>query len=230
MINFMIICIEIKYVIFNKTWKQVRGIFSCQTSAFCGAGWSFWVKNDTFFMQNISFWGAGWSFWEKKVHFLGIFFENVGKLKFWLKVPSLARSVPKPLKVPSLARSVQKPLKVPSLARSVQKPLKMGQSQTCERAGGEGEWSRCTQSGGVPASFALRCRPPTPLVAYGCLWCRWVGGSLKYKSLRLLTVDMGRSEISNCLLMLLRWWRVVSLLWLWPKTRTFSTSSILGGI
>ena len=30
-----------------------------------------------------------------------------------LKVPSLARSVPKPLKVPSLARSVQKPLKVP---------------------------------------------------------------------------------------------------------------------
>ena len=27
------------------------------------------------------------------------------------KVPSLARSVPKPLKVPSLARSVQKPFK-----------------------------------------------------------------------------------------------------------------------
>ena len=59
-----------------------------------------------------------------------------------LKVPSLARSVPKPLslnadsrctraffnlralKVPSLARSVPKPLKVPSLARSVPKPLK----------------------------------------------------------------------------------------------------------
>ena len=40
-----------------------------------------------------------------------------------LKVPSLARSVPKPLKVPSLARSVSKPLKVPSLARSVPKPL-----------------------------------------------------------------------------------------------------------
>ena len=33
-------------------------------------------------------------------------------------MPSLARSVPKPLKVPSLARSVPKPLKVPSLARS----------------------------------------------------------------------------------------------------------------
>ena len=44
--------------------------------------------------------------------------------EFLLKVPSLARSVPKPLKVPSLARSVPKPLKVPSLARSVQKPLK----------------------------------------------------------------------------------------------------------
>ena len=71
----------------------------------------------------------------------------------FLKVPSLARTVPKPLKVPSLARSVQKPLKVPSLARSVQKPLKMGQAQTCERAGA----SRCTQAGGVPASFALRC-------------------------------------------------------------------------
>ena len=34
-------------------------------------------------------------------------------------MPSLARSVPKPLKVPSLARSVPKPLKVHSLARSV---------------------------------------------------------------------------------------------------------------
>ena len=40
-------------------------------------------------------------------------------------MPSLARSVPKPLKVPSLARSVPKPLKVPALARSVPKPLKM---------------------------------------------------------------------------------------------------------
>ena len=38
-------------------------------------------------------------------------------------MPSLARSVPKPLKVPSLARSVPKPLKVPSLACSVPKPL-----------------------------------------------------------------------------------------------------------
>ena len=38
-------------------------------------------------------------------------------------MPSLARSVPKPLKVPSLARSVPKPLKVPSLTRSVPKPL-----------------------------------------------------------------------------------------------------------
>ena len=44
-------------------------------------------------------------------------------------MPSLARSVPKPLKVPSLARSVPKPLpkplKVPSFARSVSKPLKV---------------------------------------------------------------------------------------------------------
>ena len=42
--------------------------------------------------------------------------------EIFLKVPSLARSVPKPLKVSSLARSVPKPLKVPSLARSVPKP------------------------------------------------------------------------------------------------------------
>ena len=38
-------------------------------------------------------------------------------------MPSLARSVHKPLKVPSLARSVLKPLKEPTLARSVPKPL-----------------------------------------------------------------------------------------------------------
>ena len=61
------------------------------------------------------------------------------KCKFFkpLKVPSLARSlpkplrvrsVPKPLKVPSLARPVQKPLKVPSLARSVLKPLNVPKS------------------------------------------------------------------------------------------------------
>ena len=43
--------------------------------------------------------------------------------EIFLKEPSLARSVPKPLKVSSLARSVPKPLKVPSLARSVPKPL-----------------------------------------------------------------------------------------------------------
>ena len=40
-------------------------------------------------------------------------------------MPSLARSVPKPLKVASLARSVPKPLKMPSFARSVAKPLKV---------------------------------------------------------------------------------------------------------
>ena len=56
---------------------------------------------------------------------VGDFVENFGKRKFVLKVPSLARSVPKPLKVLSLARSVPKPLKVPSLARSMLKPLKV---------------------------------------------------------------------------------------------------------
>ena len=48
--------------------------------------------------------------------------ENFKIFEIYLKVPSLARSVSKPLKVPSLARSVRKPLKVPSLARSVLKP------------------------------------------------------------------------------------------------------------
>ena len=43
--------------------------------------------------------------------------------QFWSKVPSLGRSVAKPLKVPSLALSVPKPLRVPSLARSVPKLL-----------------------------------------------------------------------------------------------------------
>ena len=38
-------------------------------------------------------------------------------------MPSLARSVPKPLKVSILAPSVPEPLKVPSFARSVPKPL-----------------------------------------------------------------------------------------------------------
>ena len=53
---------------------------------------------------------------------LSIFWVNISK--FWLQVPSLARSVPKPLKEPSLARSVPKPLKVPTLARSMPKPFK----------------------------------------------------------------------------------------------------------
>ena len=47
-------------------------------------------------------------------------------------MPSLARSVPKPLKVPSLARSVHKPLKVPCLARSVPKPLNVPTVKTPE--------------------------------------------------------------------------------------------------
>ena len=68
-------------------------------------------------------------------------------------MPSLARSVPKPLKVPSLARSVQKPLKVPSLARSVPKPLKMGQAQACERAGGGGGAGAHKPGGSQPLSL-----------------------------------------------------------------------------
>ena len=50
--------------------------------------------------------------------------ENFKNIEIFLKVASLARSVPKSLSVPSLARSVPKPLKVPSLSRSVPKALK----------------------------------------------------------------------------------------------------------
>ena len=78
-------------------------------------------------------------------------------------MPSLARSVPKPLKVPSLARSVQKPLKVPSLARSVPKPLKMGQAQACECAGGGGAvhpswWGSSLFHSSLPTSYPTSCR------------------------------------------------------------------------
>ena len=86
---------------------------------------------------------GGWVlFLSKKTTFFGDFLENLGKRKFWLKRPSLARSVPKPLKVPSFARSVPKPLIVPSLARSVPKAFKMGQ---------EGE--------GAKRHYALRHEP-----------------------------------------------------------------------
>ena len=57
-------------------------------------------------------------------------------------MPSLVRSVQKPLNVPSLARSVTKPLKVPSLSRSVPKP-------------------RVGEAGGPQTCHYYRCRPPT---------------------------------------------------------------------
>ena len=49
-------------------------------------------------------------------------------------MPSLARSVSKPLKVPSLARSVPKPLKVPSLARSVRAGVGAGAKEEEKKA------------------------------------------------------------------------------------------------
>ena len=57
-------------------------------------------------------------------------------------MPSLARSVRKPLKMPSLARSLPKPLKVPSLARSVPKPC-------------------VGEAGGLQTRHYHRCRLPT---------------------------------------------------------------------
>ena len=72
-----------------------------------------------------------------------------------LKVPSLARSVPKPLKVPSLARSVPKPLKVPSLARSVPKPLLIFVVCVCVGGG----W-REEGEAGVQKPFSLQARRP----------------------------------------------------------------------
>ena len=97
-------------------------------------------------------------FLRKKIHFFEFFF-NVPSLARSvpkpLKVPSLARSLPKPLKVPSVARSVPEPLKVPSLARSVQKPLKMpspARSVPKPRVG---------EAGGPQTCHCHRCRPPT---------------------------------------------------------------------
>ena len=75
--------------------------------------------------------------------------------EIFLKVPSLARSVPKPLKMPSLGRSVPKSLKVPSLARSVPKPLKVSSLARF-----------------VPKSFlnVPRCRPPPTAVKERSDW------------------------------------------------------------
>ena len=68
-------------------------------------------------------------------------------------MPSLARSVPKPLKEPSLARSVLKPLKVSSLARSVPKPLSIF---VRGRGGAWGEEGKA----GVHKPFSLQARRP----------------------------------------------------------------------
>ena len=143
--------------------------FSCKTSFFCSRyvfflskGREFVLKNHSrydviFFVQNFFFFWAGrCSFWVKKRQFIEIFLrktENscptwmvwVNKRQFFeisLKVPSLARSVSKPLKVSSLSSSVLKPLKVPSLARSVFKP-------------------RVGETGGYQTRHYHRCRPPT---------------------------------------------------------------------
>ena len=81
--------------------------------------------------------------------------ENVEIFEIFLKMPSLARSMPKTLKVPSLARSVLKPLKVTSLARSVPKPLKV---PSLARAVPK---SRVGEVGGLQTCHYHRCRPPT---------------------------------------------------------------------
>ena len=69
-----------------------------------------------------------------------------------LKVPSLARSVPKPLEVPSLARSVQRPLKDPSLTRSVPKPLKVPSLARSVHK------TRVGEAGGLQTCQYHRCR------------------------------------------------------------------------
>ena len=74
-------------------------------------------------------------------------------------MPSLTRSVPKPLKVPSLAHSVQKPLKVPSLARSVPKPLSIFVVSKCMGNPGRGGW-REEGEAGVHKPYSLQARRP----------------------------------------------------------------------
>ena len=75
--------------------------------------------------------------------------------KFWLKVPSLARSVPKPLKVPSLARSVPKPL-------LIERTKRVSPNHRSEAVWGRPEGSRRVTTIAVD-----------PLPA-GCEWSEWV--------------------------------------------------------
>ena len=101
-----------------------------------------------------------------------VFYKNITYLEIFLKVPSLARSVPKPLKVPSLARSVPKPLKVPSLARSAPKPLKVPSfaRSVPKPCVGEG--------GGLQTRHCHRCRPPT----------RWLGRRRRRQSKKVASI------------------------------------------
>ena len=49
--------------------------FSCKTSVFCEAGWSFWVKKTYIFMKIFSFCAAGWSFWYLFCYFFVLLFK-----------------------------------------------------------------------------------------------------------------------------------------------------------
>ena len=98
-------------------------------------------------------------------------------------MPSLARSVPKPLKVSSLARSVLKPLKVPSLARSVPKPLKVPSlaRSVPKPCVGEG--------GGLQTRHYHRCRPPTT-------WSKFAGSN-PFLEVEVVTIEKMRFKVQN---------------------------------
>ena len=101
-------------------------------------------------------------------------------------MPSLARSVPKPLKVPSLARSVPKPLKVPSLARSVRAGVGAG-------AGAKEEEKKAisTQAVCIPPGYPSEAR----LVLTDGWMDGWVG---KYLFLFCLFLENYLIYDANC--------------------------------
>ena len=110
------------------------------------------------------------------------FWKNITFFEIFKKLPSLARSVPKPLKVPSLARSVPKPLKVPSLARSVPKPLLI---ELREAGGHQFLWMTSLsqssgEAGGLQTRHCHRCRPPT-----SWLWVKWKVKKWKSEKVKL---------------------------------------------
>ena len=146
-----------------------------------------------------------------------------------LKVSSLARSVHKLLKVPSLARSMRKPLKVASLARSVPKPLKVPSLARYAKVPSLARYvpKLCV---GEAREFQTchyhRCRPPT-----SWLWMKWMMSKfwvfdfyetfICYRGYFKLNCYIGKKVQKNFLMGLKIWWS-------WGSGIFFSKSQQVG--